>query len=416
MKRLITFISTLFLLSSIASAGNLFDHRLFEVEANLPVNLSNNYFSIKDIFFTGDGIIKIDLKDMANSLPKSGFGLIAEVSPDVGINLNFNKFKVGAIVGVDLYGNIGLGKGIIDFLGNGNELNKDIEAEANFNLDLFAYAKVPVDLKIRRLSLNFSPSLFFPVVHGSLESAKATVTNDESGKFSVNVNGVAALYGICDISKFFSDSGFAFNPQDLLTILTDAFSNKNFGFDMEGGIGWDYTKAFNVSVNYRFPIFPGRLNYKTSVGYEFNYEATAATISSAQPETSSTPMSTSVCEYVINRPLKLNITAVFDPFHSRNFTLTGMAGFAVRHPFSSNIEEVDFYPEYNFGVRLSLANIITVNVNTSYIDQIYEHKAGLAFNIRLAEVRAGISVQSSNFITSFQATGIGAYLTVFAGL
>lgn len=417
MKRLLTFLSLNLILLPLCfaqiSESDYFSNRFFELKADVPVQLSNNYFSISDIFGTEDGTVVIDLKDMADSLPKSGFNLAASASPTVGFDINARKFGFGVLAGLDASANVTVGKELFDFLGYGNELYEDINVDGNANIDLFAYAKVPVAFNIKKLEFLVAPSMFIPIVHGVSDDFYATVSNKNDGTIAVNAAADLSLYSIIALSEIIDDEGnFIADATTVSTMLANAFQKKTFGFDLEGAVGWNMSDNLKLSANYRFPIVPGKLNYKTPYNYSLSYEATASTISEATPDSSSELGDTEDCTYYINRPLKVNIAADFKPFHNNYFVLSAMGGLGVRHPFSS---EVVYFPEYSFGLKSSLASILTAKLKTSYIEQVFIHQVTLGLNVRVIELDVGISSQSSSFVSAFKGSGLGAFVTLHVG-
>lgn len=417
MKRLLTFLSLNLILLPLCfaqiSESDYFSNRFFEIKTDIPFQFSNNYFSISDIFGTEDGTVVIDLKDMADSLPKSGFNLASSFSPTVGFDINARKFGFGVLAGFDSSANVTLGKELFDFLGYGNELYEDINVDGNVNIDLFAYAKVPVAFNINKFEFLVAPSMFIPIVHCSSDKFYATVSNKADGTIAVNAAADLSLYSIIALSEIIDNEGnFIADMTTVSTMLSNSFQKKTFGFDLEGTVGWNMSDNLKISANYRFPIVPGKLNYKTSYNYSLSYEVTTSTISESTSDSSSKLGDTEDCVYSINRPLKLNVSADFKPFYNNYFVLSAMGGLGVRHLFSS---EVVYFPEYSFGLKSSLASILTSKLRTSYIEQVFIHQVAFGLNVRVIELEVGISSQSSSFVSALKGSGLGAFVTLQVG-
>ncbi len=417
MKHLLTFLSLNLILLPLCfaqiSESDYFSNRFFELKTDVPVQLSNNYFSIGDIFGKEDGTVVIDLKDMADSLPKSGFNFATSASPTVGFDINARIFGFGVLAGLDASANVTIEKDLFDFLGYGNELYDDINVGVNANFDLFAYAKVPVAFNIKKLDFLVAPSIFIPIVHGVCDDFSVTFSNKADGTLAVNAVTDLSLYSIIANSEITDEEGnLIVDATTVSTILSNAFQKKNFGFDLEGSVGWNMSDNLKLSANYRFPIVPGRLNNKTSYNYSLSYETTATTISEVSPESSSEVFDTKDCSYLINRPLKVNIVADFKPFYNNFFVLSAMGGLGVRHPFSS---EVVYFPEYSFSLKSSLASILTAKVKTAYIEQVFIHQLAFGLNVRVIELDVGISSQSSSFVSAFKGSGLGAFVALHVG-
>ena len=91
---------------------------------SFDVDFSNNYFNAND-FLVKD--LVIDLRKMAKDMPKEGFKLNMNMTPDFFLNLNLkNGVHVGLNFGVESYGNFTISKDLFDFLGYGNDLNEKI--------------------------------------------------------------------------------------------------------------------------------------------------------------------------------------------------------------------------------------------------------------------------------------------------
>jgi len=71
--------------------------------------------------------------------------------------------------------------------------------------------------------------------------------------------------------------------------------------------------------------------------------------------------------------------------------------------------------DYAVAGRLSLWNIISLELSHEHMDEVYKNALALSLNIRLVEVDAGVSFQSPNFTKSFSGAGLGAFATVAIG-
>ena len=137
--------------SSIFAKNRFFDSRFLELEANIPMQISNNYFSYGDIK-TGEDLV-IDLEKMADTLPASGLESIAAAQMNTGIRLNLFGCSIGAFVGLDLTGKVNIGKEFFDFLGKGYSVGEEAVFDMDLDMDVFLTSKVPVSLDIRRLKV-----------------------------------------------------------------------------------------------------------------------------------------------------------------------------------------------------------------------------------------------------------------------
>lgn len=430
MKRLLSlFITSLFLVTFCFGQSEYFSKRFIEIKTDVPFQISNNYFTLNDIFGTKDGTIVIDLKDMANSLPKSGLDFRFYTSPNVALNVNARIFAVGINPGVEISSNFRIGKDFFDFLGNGNELYEDIKVDGGANLDIFAYLKIPFAIKIKKINCVFAPSIFVPLLHGTTNDISATIKNTTDSSFKINAKADASLYSMFALSGIIGEDGkFSSEFMDSTSfsfLLSESFRNTNFGFDLSGSLGWDFKDNLTFTANYRIPIYPGKLNYETNYKCSFDYEVDASTIIGAEEETEQEQEAeydftdeytdSKECKYYINRPLKLNVSADFKPFHNEYFILSGMIGCGVVHPFASNKNEIAFYPEYSLGLKASLASVVTAKFKTAYLEQVFVNQASLGLNVHVIEFNFGISTQSSRFVSALKGSGLGAFVTLQVG-
>lgn len=423
MKRLLSlFITSLFLISFCFGQSEYFSKRFIEIKTDIPIQISNNYFTFSDILRTKDRSVVVDLKDMAKSLPKSGLDFRFYTSPNVALNVNARIFAVGINPGLEISSNFRIGKEFFDFLGNGNELYEDIKVDGGANLDIFAYLKIPFAIKIKKINCVFAPSIFVPLLHGTTNDISATIKNTTDSSFKINAKVDASLYSMFALSGMIGEDGNIssefMDSTSFSFLLSESFRNTNFGFDLSGSLGWDFKDNLTFIANYRIPICPGKLNYETNYKCSFDYEVDASTITGEQEteyEFTDEYTDSKECKYYINRPLKLNVSADFKPFHNEYFILSGMVGCGVMHPFAKNKEEIKFYPEYSLGLKASLASVVTAKLQTAYLEQVFVNQVSLGLNVHVIEFDFGISTQSSKFVSALKGSGLGAFVTFQVG-
>lgn len=418
MKKILVTLVALSLTVTSAFSKSFFEKRFFEVIADVPVQVSNNYLKISD--FQKDNELVIDLRQMADTLPASGYRIIAAANPEVGFNINAGPVSTGLFAGLDVYGNIGIGKELFDLLGYGNTLNKDIVVDADAVIDTFLTAKAPITVDIRRVRCTLQSNLFIPIINANASNVNATVKNTTDGRFIIDAKGNVAVNTILDYNLLMNENGgLAMDPSVISGILTQAFMYNAVGFDISGSFDYRLSDMLMLTSNFSIPLRPGKLLFQTPVTVGMGYDISlmdALSKQMSEPEYSFEKGECSFNETSINRPLKMNVGFEFSPFETRMIILSGMAGFGIRHPFTKMSGDTKFYPEYSFGARFSLAGAIKGGISTSYTDQLFSQQAALGLSIRIVEVNAGISTQSSTFKTSFQSTGLGAFINVAVGI
>ena len=213
------------------------------------------------------------------------------------------------------------------------------------------------------------------------------------------------------------------------------------GFDLGASMEMPFMmEDLNLRIDARIPIYPGKLDKKGTINYKYDFETkisdmimpqekpadtstttpdptpAPAPADPATPEGDSakpdfTPNITNLVDpYVINRPLKLNAYAVYEPM--RFLILVGGGGVGIRRPFTDSFYA---YPEYYFSATVSLLDILKATASTEYTDEMFKHQLTGVFNLRLFELDLGVSLQSGDFAESFQLAGLGANVAVTIG-
>lgn len=403
--------------SSIFAKNRFFDSRFLELEANIPMQISNNYFSYGDIK-TGEDLV-IDLEKMADTLPASGLESIAAAQMNTGIRLNLFGCSIGAFVGLDLTGKVNIGKDLFDFLGKGYAVGEEAVFDMDLDMDVFLTSKVPVSLDIRRLQVCVEPTLFVPLVNMSVVDARAVAQNTNDGLISVNGSALLNVYSIADYTTLYSkETGFC--SSEISNVISDSVNGKYFGFDLGGSFNYRLSDMLMITSGFQIPIVPGTLSYSTAIKGSFEYETTLMdAMQGNNPDGLKKEFSVGEVEKVerkIHRPLKFNIGAQVCPFCDDWFTVNMMAGVGIKHPFSKLSGDIEVFPEYKLGANISLASILKANLMTACIDQSFIQQAGFGVSIRFIELNAGVSTQGVSFYDSLRGRGLGAYVTINIGI
>lgn len=426
MKKLILSLALIISLVSASFAESIFAHRFFEIKVDVPVSVSNNIIGLTDVL---QKEVVIDLPKIADGLPETGASLRADVAPTVSIGVDIPRGLIlGVNLGVDVSAGVGLSKDIFEFLGHGNEGKSSsfTQKTSNTFADVFAVAALDGGWNTKNSKLKITGSAFSALAHFDAGDTYVKVYSQEN-KSGVQAKVDAKLYSLIDYSKGFDDW------QAILANMT-----QNMGFDLGVSYQRDIFRFLTVGGNLRMPLKPSTLNMLSSVSTEYGYELNLDKMLGSKEETEepeeqeenlddpaeeeskndgqiikqaqvlSTP-------YMINRPLKIGVSGSFHPFGSL-LTTTGYAGIGVRHPFARDTSETHVYFDYAVSGRLSLWNILSLELSHEYMDEIFKNQVSVAFNIRLVEVDAGVSLQSTSFAQSFTGAGLGAFVTVCVGL
>ena len=434
MKRIsLIFITFVMLIAhSFAGGADFFDHRIFEIKLNVPVNVSNNTLSVAD--FLQKEVI-IDLKELYEGMPKKGFDITVDAMPSAGFALDFKKgIHFGVEAGVDIFSKVGVSKDLFRFIAKGNELNEEITVSVNGYADVFAFTNLDIGFNLKRFNIRVQPAVFASIAHAVTTDSYVKASNGEDNSYNLVMNSNMDIYSSVPVTQeLFGDTNLMVNQ--LINQLVPTM-----GFDMSGQVSYKLTDFLKLTGSVRIPLAPSRLNYKTAFNYSSEYsvsveklmgkgdseegengETTGESTPAAEtPTTESEPAATSLFSdpineiYKINRPMKFSISANFTPF-SWLMSYYGTLGIGIKHPGAKNRAETYAYVDYLIGTKLSLINIISLYLSTERTDEIYKHKATLALNFRLVEVDAGLAFESANLQTSFKGSGLGAFVTACIG-
>jgi len=113
---------------------------------------------------------------------------------------------------------------------------------------------------------------------------------------------------------------------------------------------------------------------------------------------------------VIRRPFTMLVHADYRPFGTRLVSLLPSLGFSVDSTHARPVS-----PEGGLSARLDLANILVMIAGINYGGRRWKNSVDFALNLRLLEIGVGFSMQSPNFVRSFQGTGLGVNLGIKLG-
>lgn len=406
-------IKTLILTCALVSSTSVFalGRRFVEFGFDLPVGFSNNLLSAGDIF---KETIEINLPEIADELEGTGFVLNGHFDPSVSFKLDARLFEFGLKAGIDGSATLNLSDGFFNLLGKG--YNYETDDELSFaiggDVDLFAYSEFKFGLTLKKKTFTVAPSVYVPILHfGATDNTGFTFRNDgDTGDFIASMKALYELNTCADLSALMNGN------VDMNDIMSGKGVDVALGFEMPLPV--DFLSFITVKANARIPLVSGTLKYSVPVGITIDdtkinakdfIEGKGMTL----PEiTTQTDFDNSLeKEMKIARPLKLGVGA--DATLLRIFKVNAGLGMGVKYPTSSELRQ--FFPEYNLGGAIDLANIFVVSLDTKYTDQIFTNTFGMRLNFRLLEMDFGVSSQSSSFLKAFDASGIGAYFTVFVG-
>lgn len=394
MKKLFCFAVFISLISSVF-AFNWFDDRFLEISFGAKYGISNDAMQINDIL-TKD--VVLDLKQMADDMPETGWTITSYLIPELSVKLNLRKFQLEFITGSEVWSEGTLSKDLFDYLGKGNTLYQTVSVSQNLNMDVFAYEEVSVGFKIKKFKIAVKPAIFIPVFHVGSSNGTLNVTNLSDGSLNVDYSSDIKIYSAFGIS-----GGGNFIP--------------GIGIDVAGSVSYPLTDYLVLTGKARIPLIPGHLSYKTIQKTNLKFTTSLDKIVNGKlgsNDFNSTHDDSESEDYWINRPMKFSGFADFTPF-GEWIVFTGGLGLGFRHPFTDDIDSYDFFGEYYLAGTFRFRNILSLTFSTEYFEKLFIHQFSFSANARIVELVFGINAQATDFTKSCSGGGIGGLFALKFG-
>jgi len=403
-------------------AGFRLKNRTVELSiANISVDVSNNFIAVTDIFknpfyliwnikeikqnpaFIYRDNIVIDIDDIFNGFT---FNFNAVVKP-LSFNYNRNdKWGFGLDIGhVNATGNASVSGNIL-------RLEKAKDEEIDAGAAVFADVGVPVFFHVDEVKIKIRPAAYVPILY-----VKPSITynnrNKDGGTYIETVYDMR-VYSLVDMNN--DKDGI---KQDLKDNARD-IPNKNMGYDfglnMEYPWNYDLDMGVNI-VNIPVPFATAKLHYYSQVTGKAWLDTSLINLSEMGDEEQSPKEVLEKAwhkEYKtehgydsdgkkIYRPFSMLFYLNYRPFDSTTLSLIPSLGFSLNWLYN-NI----FSFEGGLSARFDFANIFIPVLGINYNDRKWKNSVDLAFNFRVFEIDFGLSMQSQDFLKSFQGVGLGA--------
>lgn len=379
--------------------------RYFEIGVMADVGVSNNYFHISD-FLTEEVIINMD--EINDSLGNNGLVLNNNLGTNVFINLNTSIFKASFFVDIEEKFNFSLGKGLFDFLANGNELDKDMIFSAGIGASVFEENSFSLEIPIGKLKIKATPSYFVPLLYVPYTPAEVKAKIGSDGKITANGTATAIVYSSLPLNNL--SDGFAYDS------VSNAFAHGGFDISLYGEYQLFESLSVGASLTH-VPIIPSNLSCTNKYTASVNFEMDGLLDSLVKKEETEEESELFKYDYTLSeneaaeeancklvRPFKIGFNANWKVFYNNllivspmiqfkfaDFTLENLLGFGFDYKITATSHLGPFIPSFT----------------TSYIDSVFSQQLDIALNLRLVEIDFMISTQSTNFFKSFAGSGLG---------
>lgn len=376
-------------------------HRYFEIGTEVHVGVSNNWFSVPDFF---QETLVVDLNKMADNL-SSGLTLDALLDARVNVAINGGKvFRMNIFARAYGQGLVNISQEMLEFLANGNANTPNNTITAKLGTDINAYVEAGVRFQsiIKKLGISVTPTVFVPVAHVPRIVATAVVNPQEDGSMIATGKADVKAYSVVplndptnvDINALFKDIGVDFSIGAQYAI----FPSLDVGLEVLHIPAWAASlrneASFSLNADYKVnSVLDSVAGNSESQFYEGKFEVGDPTYTTlTEPKK-------------IRRPIEAVLMTEWRPF-GEWFDVNGSAGYV----FGEN-HNFKFAVGAGFHLlRMSKlgGHMLDFNIKSGYQDRIWTQQAQLIWNLRALELEFNVSSRSSNFLSSFTGTGLGA--------
>jgi hypothetical protein len=379
-------------------------HRFVETGFDVHGSFANSYLRTGDIFKER---ILLDVSKMADDLG-NGLGVFLDTRWELFLNLNLGAlWGFGLFTGMDGLGQVKIPQSMVELLAEGNDPEKTYSDDFGLGAAVFYEAGFWVSAKIRRIKFTVRPAYYLPLVYLSNPRVDYSLAIKDNGSITVAGNYNADLYTPIPYNNV-AAMGDSFGMNDLSALP----GNINMA-DMlrKGGVDLVLRAEYPVYHNFiiggalgHIPLIPAQLTEKYSLSGGFEMTKTLEDILNNDFDLPDIEMAAGykTGRKAVFRPFKISFDAVYRPFNIRLITLRPDLALVF-----NSIYDTPVYLDFGISGELNLAEILVINIGTRLEDLVWKERVGVALNLRVIELMAGITTQSQQFLKSFQGAGFG---------
>ena len=384
--------------------------RIFEMGINAGAGVATNIFKPLEFFRKGE-VVEIDLNGLNKGLDV-GFDVNAmplffnvNVRDEWGFGLDIAK--------ITAYGNIEISGNLLQF----SQTDKDGD-NFGFGASAFTEVGIPVFFHIknvwdyRALKINFRPAGFIPVLY-AVPNMTYTMTDinkkDQQGVY-LGLDYEARIYAPVSLN---SDSGIDISTLNVGSALGVDFSlGAEFPLFDWIDVGVDFVNIpLAASKLSDYMLMKGNISIDTSKMGLSHFFGGEDPPEGAMSFPDNYDPSYGFEERRFYRPFKMLFSADFrlfrllDLFEFPSISILPVLGFSI-NPVYVNPGAVEAALRF----RVDLANMLITTLGFAYEDRMWKNGIDLTFNFRALELDIGASMQSQDFVKSWQGTGVRVYL------
>jgi len=400
--------------------------------ANFSVDVSNNVIAASDVIKSPFYMLK-NINDIIEN-PK----LIWQDPPVIDLDRFFDGFKFNFGVSVkpfsfnfnwkDKWG-FGLDIAHIDVTGNvslsGNLVTASEAEEDKFGVGgaVFVEVGIPVFFHYRDFKIKLRPAAYVPVIYSEPKVTYTYTEIADGTRFEMNYD--LRVYSLVSLEGMGEDMG------SLTQSLTDSARDipmNNMGYDF--GLNVEYPWRYNIDigvdmVNIPVPFAAARLYHYMHLNGSVWADTSKLHIEDLiqmdeqgnMKDIDIDDLRGTVFDYPdeftpeykfhaggkkIYRPFAMVFYAHYRPFASRFLTLIPSLGFSI-NPLYAQVGAV----EGGLTARFDAANMLITTLGINYNDRRWKNSVDFILNLRAFELDFGLSLQSQDFVRSWQGAGFG---------
>ncbi|AEF86515.1 hypothetical protein TREPR_0842 [Treponema primitia ZAS-2] len=372
--------------------------RFGELGVNARASFANSYLRTVDVL---QETLTLDFSKTSDELNHLGLGMFMDSQG--GAYFTFNSgttWAFGLFANADVMGQFLVPQSLMDLISKGNKIDKTYSDNFGLGAAAFFEAGAWFSKDIERIRFTFRPAYYLPLAYMSSPLARYSLITQRDG--TVNISG--------DLS---ADVYLPSSLDDMSSFNVDDILNKG-GIDLT--LRAEYPLRHNLTVGatlVHIPFFPAQLDHRYNMTGSFSFKSDMKNIISDIGDglTYEFPESeASDTEKVILRPFKIGFDAVYRPFDRRIFSLKPNLGLVF-----NSIYDTPVYADFGLTAEFNIFSILVLDAGTHYEDLIWKERLGLALNFRIIEFDVGLTLQSQDFVKSFNGAGYGVDLGVRLG-